>query len=364
MNIDEEVQRFTSGQQIAVDVTAIERELGKLWRQACAEGAQVTRAALWNLIFRADGEEPYARAKQMVDAISRASPARALVLRSDAPGDGPEIEAHIEANFQHGEGGGALVGSEEVTLLARGKGREHFPSLVRALRLPDLPTALVWCGAPPRDARPLEELLEGVDRMIVDTGDLSSALELVDLAQLVHLSHEVELADLGWLRLGSVRLLLASFFDPPVGAEPLLKASRVHLDCARHGAATAVLLLGWLACRLSWGRPEKGKDQNGVRCWSVARPGGRVTLEVGVRDVEAGRDGIYQLRIESESGLTFSITDAGHDALELKGSGLPTRVLAAPERSDAELLVAALGLRGRDPMFGHALACAAELSAT
>jgi glucose-6-phosphate dehydrogenase assembly protein OpcA len=354
----DEVIRFTSGQQITVDVTAIERELAKLWREACASGRQVTRAALWNLILRADGDEPYTRAKQLVDAISGAAPARAIVLRADAPGDGPEIEARIEANFHGTEGGAQLLGSEEVTLLARGKGTEHFPSLVRSLRLPDLPTALVWTGPPPRDARPLETLLEGVERMIVDTGDLGSALELVDLAQLVHLSHAVELADLGWLRLGSVRLLLASFFDPPVGAEPILRAKRVHLDCARHGAATAVLLLGWLACRLGWGRPEKSAE----RCWCVARPGGQVQLEVGVRDVEAGRDGIYQLLIESESGQSFTITDAGPHALELRGSGLPTRVLAAPERSDAELLVAALGLRGRDPMFGRALACAAELS--
>src|SRR5262249_30745596 len=236
---------------------------------------QVTRAALWNLILRADGDEPYARAKQLVDAISAAAPARAIVLRADAPGDGPEIEARIEANFHGTEGGAQLLGSEEVTLLARGKGTEHFPSLVRALRLPDLPTALVWTGAPPRDLEALDAVLEGVDRMIVDTGDLASGLERVDLAQLVHLSHEVELADLGWLRLGPVRLLLASFLDPPVGSEPLLRASRVHLDCARHGAATAVLMLGWLACRLSWGRPERCGDQgNNVRCWSVSRPGG------------------------------------------------------------------------------------------
>jgi hypothetical protein len=83
---------------------------------------------------------------------------------------------------------------------------------------------------------------------------------------------------------------------------------------------------------------------------------------VGVRDIEAGRDGIYQLLIESETGPCFAITDAGPNALELRGTGLPTRVLAAPERSDAELLVAALGLRGRDPMLGQAVACAAQLT--
>jgi len=91
------------------------------------------------------------------------------------------------------------------------------------------------------------------------------------------------------------------------------------------------------------------------------RPERRAGVPAYVTGVDAGRDGIYELLIESEGGGRFSITDAGPHALELRGTGLPTRVLAAPERPDAELLVAALGVRGRDPLFCHALACAAEL---
>jgi glucose-6-phosphate dehydrogenase assembly protein OpcA len=357
-----ELERFTSGGEIVVDTTAIERELASLWRRAC-RGVHATRAVLWNLVVRADGDDVYSRAKRLIDAISPACPARVLVLRADAPGEGPELEARIEANFHRPDDGGRLLGSEEVTLSARGRGEEHFPSLVRSLLLPDLPSALYWAGAPPRDARAVRALAEGADRLIVDTGDLASELDLVSISQLCELATgggRCELIDLGWLRLGPVRLLLASLFDPPVGAAPLLAARRVRLDCARHGAATAVLLLGWLACRLGWGRPQRQPADRG-RSWLVPRPGGQVELEIAVRDVDAGRDGIYQLAITSESGEQFSIADAGPGAQRLNATGLPTRVLAAPERSDAELLVGALGLRGSDPMFGHALGCAVEL---
>src|SRR5262249_18597840 len=84
--MNEQILRFTSGQQIPVAPTAIERERGRLWRDACAAGQQITRAALWNLVFRADGDEPFTRAKQLIDIISAAAPARVLVLRADASG--------------------------------------------------------------------------------------------------------------------------------------------------------------------------------------------------------------------------------------------------------------------------------------
>jgi glucose-6-phosphate dehydrogenase assembly protein OpcA len=356
---DANVERFRGGLEIAVDPTAIEGELATLWRKA-SQGCHVTRAALWNLVIRADGDEPFARAKKLVDQVTPSCPARVLVLRADTPGEGAELEARIEANFASGAEESRLLGSEEVSLLARNNGRQHFPGLVRSLLLPDLPSALVWIGAPPQTVDEVHELLEGMDRMIFDTGDLASDLDLLNLAPLVTLEHQVELADIGWLRLGPIRLLLASFFDPPVGAEPLFTARRVRLDCARHGAPTALLLLGWLACRLGWGQPERARSGGG-RSWKVPRPGGQVALEMDIRNVDAGRDGIYELVIESQSGAEFGIRDAGPGALELRGTGLPTRVLSAPERSDVELLIAALGRRGHDPMFGHALACAAEL---
>jgi glucose-6-phosphate dehydrogenase assembly protein OpcA len=190
--------------------------------------------------------------------------------------------------------------------------------------------------------------------MIVDTGDLSGPGDLRGLAEILRIASAVDLADLGWLRQVAFRALLAGIFDPPVGAESLGRLRRVRLDCARHGAATAQLLLGWLASRLEW--PHVTRAGGGWRAGDVA-------IELVVRDVDAGRDGIYQILLETDRGEAFSITDSGPEWLEVKAAGLPTRTVAAPDaaRSDAELVVAALGARGHDPLFAQALRRAAEL---
>lgn len=357
--IGEKLAHFRSGVAIAVDVSAIEKELASLWRHAAGDGAarddSVSRACLWNLIVWTETEADFARARQLVDAIAPACPARALVLRR-AAGEGAELTASIEGNCRIGADGARLLCSEEITLTARGRGEDHLPGLVRALQVPDVPAALIWAGALPADSTHVRRLLAGASRLVVDTGDLGSEGRLEGLAELARLATAVELADLGWIRLASFRMLLAGVFDRPVGPEPLRRLARVRLECSRHGAGTAQLLLGWLASRLGWPRFVA----QGAGRWSA----GATAVEIDVRDVDAGRDGIFQLLLETDRGEQFSLTDSGPELLEIAAAGLPTRTVAAPDaaRSDAELLVAALGTRGSDPLFGLALARAAELS--
>jgi len=172
-------------------------------------------------------------------------------------------------------------------------------------------------------------------------------------------SQGAEVADLGWLRLRPFRQLFASFFDPPVGPGPLARATKVRVDSALYGTATSLLLLGWLANQLGWGPPEVSRRHDhakATRAWTCARPGGGfVEVELLVRDVDAGKDGIHELALEAESGERFAITDVGPSQIELRGTGLPSRVVGAPERDDDQLLIAALGVRGADPSFTPAL---------
>jgi glucose-6-phosphate dehydrogenase assembly protein OpcA len=274
--------------------------------------------------------------------------------------------AFISALCSVAPGGGKLLCSEKVTVLATTEGARHVPALVRALRVPDVPTALFWTGAPPGRGDDPGVLCDRVDRLIVDTGRAARADGEVDLAGLFWTaSLGVEVADLGWLRLRPFRTLFASFFDQPVGAEPLRRAVRVRVDAAKHAGGTAGMLLGWLATQLGWGPAEKArreKHETATRAWSCARPGGGfVHLEVLLREVDAGRDGIHEVLLESEGGGRFSITDVGPSQIELRGTGLPVRVVGAPEREDAELLTAALGSRGADPTFVPALERAAGM---
>jgi glucose-6-phosphate dehydrogenase assembly protein OpcA len=357
---DGRVQSFGRGEAVGVDPQAVERELAALWRASSSGEQPLVRACLWNLVVRGAGREAHARAVDMARRAGPSCPTRLLVLDVDADAATTveeRLEALASANCHLAPGGGKLLCSEEITLVGRGAARAHVPALVRGLLVPDVPTALLWLG--PTDLGEIERLMGGVDRLIIDTGDLEGGADLGHAARLLPVAGDVRLADLGWLRLGPLRLLLASLFDPPVGAGPLDRLARVRLDCARHGAATAGLVLGWLATRLGWGRPERLAASR----WRVPHPGGGIEITLEARDVDAGRDGIYELALETTERERFTVADAGPETLRIEATGLPARVVAAPERADAELLVAALGARGHDPLFGAALARVAELGA-
>jgi len=91
-----------------VDVASIEKELAGLWA-AAGDGAKgrsgeaagaprdVSRACLWNLVVWTEREAEFARAKQLVDAVTPACPARVLMLNL-AAGAGKELDAWVSAN--------------------------------------------------------------------------------------------------------------------------------------------------------------------------------------------------------------------------------------------------------------------------
>jgi glucose-6-phosphate dehydrogenase assembly protein OpcA len=177
------------------------------------------------------------------------------------------------------------------------------------------------------------------------------------LRELLALAATEPLIDLGWLRVGPLRLLLASLFDPPVGAEPLSRATRFSVECCPHATAVGLLLAGWVASRVGWEAPRRADAQT----WRLRRKDGELTLRILAHECEAAHHGIRALELESEGDNSFALRHAGPEAIELTATGLPTRVVAAPDRSDPELLVAALGLRGRDPLLAQALRCAVEI---
>lgn len=383
---DASVEHFTHGEAIGVDVAAIERDLAALWRESASGEHGVTRACLWNLVLHARGEAELAVGKGLVDAIAAAVPARSLVLDMRAEAGERDLEAWISANCQVAPGGGKLLCSEEITIAARAGGRARVPALVRALLVPDVPTAALWLGPAPGgdDVRALASLTEVAQRLVIDSDDAAAPAggrsvgwRAGSWRTLLGAAGLVQLTDLGWLRMSAFRVLLASCFDPPVGAEGLLRVKRAAVVVSPRGVATGELLLGWLATRLGWGEARRaGPDEvaagagagvaAGKREWRAARVAGEVELGLEVRDVEAGRDGIWEIVIECEEGPTCRVVDVEGEAagtVRIEMDGLPTRVVMCEPRPDAELLVAALGARGLDPLYVQAMARAAELEA-
>ena len=106
-------------------------------------------------------------AEDVLTGLADRHPSRTIVLVPD-----PEAEDGIEANaevMQYPLGNGRQVCVETIRVRLNGSRAEVPASVVQPLLLPDLPVFLRWRGLPPFGEQPFEELIDVVDRLIVDT---------------------------------------------------------------------------------------------------------------------------------------------------------------------------------------------------
>jgi glucose-6-phosphate dehydrogenase assembly protein OpcA len=105
--------------------------------------------------------------------------------------------------------------------------------------LPDLPVFLRWRGVPPFGERPFEELLDVVDRLIVDSTEWPGLPG--PYADLAEVFDRVMVSDIAWARTSRWRPQLASLW-PGIAEVRLIKVTGTQ--------AQAHLLAGWLRSRL------------------------------------------------------------------------------------------------------------------
>jgi glucose-6-phosphate dehydrogenase assembly protein OpcA len=359
---------FEKGDSIEVPLNRIEAELAHLWRQAAEpkgdekKRTPVTRACLWNLIVRVGGEE-FRAAKRLIDDVSKAVPARVIVLRAEPLIEEQPIRAWVEANWrQKGGGPHGASGSDEVTLFATGKAADKLPSLVRSLQVSDAPTAMLWWGPPPSESASVRELLREVDRLIVDSRKIPSEDGLEDYRRIGEALPDLELVDCAWLGVRPLRGLLAAMFDPPGDPRRLEALDRLRVVSGVQGCQSrALLTIGWLASRLGWSHYTKEPAPGSVRRWRARRrDGGSVLLEL---ENKPGGPPHGVAEIELTAGSDRWSIDRAHECIDVRGPNVPPRTQPARKHTDAELVVSGLGARGRDPIFRDALNEAAQLVA-
>lgn len=346
-----------SGHESAIAPEAIERELASLWREAGESRggpAAVTRACLWNVVAhvpRRPGEEGEAGAEALEQALKMLPlhlASRTLMVQTHpaSAGNAP-VESWVSANCILGEGGGKLVCSEEVTLQSRGDGARHLPSLVRALLVPGVPTALVSAGVPDPEDSLAAELLRICDRVIMHA-DASGHEAPLRVASSALQQCRMRGLDVGWMARSALRNQVAGLFDPPVTPAELAGLRRVVLRAPASEASTARLLTGWLAQSLKF------------KVTTEASPG---------RWRGQGPFGAIELALELAPGAELSITFEGAGAPRSVRCGerlVTTGCGAAPERTAARpkleaLIARALGTRSSDASFNRALERAIQL---
>jgi glucose-6-phosphate dehydrogenase assembly protein OpcA len=182
-------------------------------------------------------EEWVAAAEDVLSGLAERHPSRTIVLvpEPDA-GDGLEAAAEVEC-YPVGDGRSVCVDTIRIRL--RGRRAEAPASVVEPLLVPDLPVFLRWRGLPPFGEQPFEQLVDVVDRLIVDSTEWPGLP--APYAQLAEVFDRVAVSDIAWARTSRWRPQLASLW--PGIAE--VKGVRVSGT-----AAQAHLLAGWLRSRL------------------------------------------------------------------------------------------------------------------
>lgn len=331
----ETVQRFTSGGFVEVDVGRIERDLSELWRTASSDEAVVTRACAWNLVYTLPGPAALDAARDRVDALVRRVPARVLLVCEAPPGDqGEPLAAWVSARCRR-YGDQKVVCSEEITLSQGVGGGELVPPMLRALLVPDVPTAWLAHAGEPIDDPLLAPLLGEIDRVLVDS-DRAGDDPRGFLDRIEGLVRRGRVVDLGWLRVAGLLSLFAALFDGPDGTTHLERASRVAICTAPGGLATGWLVAAWLATRLGWDVAARESD---VRWFLSRRDGGTVDLSIVERD-EAATPGLCELDVTTPAGAYRLARGEAEVALEAVGRA--PRTVPRRRRHYDELVARAL----------------------
>jgi Glucose-6-phosphate dehydrogenase subunit len=181
-------------------------------------------------------EEWVEAAEDVLAGLAERHPSRTIVLFPQSGEGGLEGEVSVES---FGAGENRSVCTDTIRIHLHGTSAEHPGSVVEPLLITDLPVFLRWRGVPAFGDSAFEELVDVVDRLIVDS------TEWPDLprpyAQIAQVFDRVTVSDIAWARTSRWRSMLASLWPA------IAKVERIKVTGTE---AQAQLLAGWLRSRL------------------------------------------------------------------------------------------------------------------
>ena len=141
---DPRAPRFTHGEELAVNVAKIEKELTQLWKAAAnpdEHGVIAVKACLWNLIVHSPNGAKTDDYRTQLSKVYPSLPMRTLVMEMDETVADSPLSAWVSASC-HLDAGGRQVCSEEITVRCHVDAIGRLTPLLLALQVPDVPSAL------------------------------------------------------------------------------------------------------------------------------------------------------------------------------------------------------------------------------
>ena len=220
-------------------IAEIERQLGALRLRETSERdgvPELRTSTMTHVVWAPPVWLPHAQAT--FARLEERHPARTIFLIPE-PGRRPRIEAEVALKDVTLQAVEREIYSEVVEIRLFGAAARHPASIVLPLLIPDLPAFCRWRGKPPWDSSELDEVLEVVDRFVVDSGEWAGVPG--EYARLEPLFDRVAVSDIAFRRLLPWRIRLAEAW-PRIAETRRLRVVGPRAD--------ALLLAGWLRARL------------------------------------------------------------------------------------------------------------------
>jgi len=112
---------------------------------------------------------------------------------------------------------------------------------------------------------------------------------------------------------------------------------------------------------LGWRPLRSAQTSDGGLRFDFARAGQPVAGHLVPADGACGRSGMLGIEVLTHAGDRHAIRRTALDQALVQTPGVPPKPVKLDSPSDAELAVAALGARGRDPLFARCLSYARQL---
>jgi glucose-6-phosphate dehydrogenase assembly protein OpcA len=215
-------------------IAEIERELGA--QRLGESGEPMQRTSVMTHLAWVP-EQWVEAAEDVLAGLAERHPSRTIVLVPDPDADNG-IEANVEVDC-YPVGEDRKVSMETIRLKLCGNRVQAPASVVEPLLLPDLPVFLRWRGLPPFGERNFGQLVDTVDRVIVDSTEWPGLPGAY--AQLAEIFDRVAVSDIAWARTSRWRPHLATLWPG------IADVSRIKVKSTE---AQAHLLAGWLRSRL------------------------------------------------------------------------------------------------------------------
>ena len=248
-----------------IEPSQIQSELTRIWENL--EGANKTRACLFNLIIYAEKDRREAYLHTIAQKVIDKFPSRVIYISADKASKEDFLKTSVSVLFAGKKE--CDVACDLIHIDVAGFKQMRVPFLILPHILPDLPVYLVWAEDPANENLIFTQIENLATRLIFDSESTDNLPRFAETL-LKYQADQVDIADLNWARMESWRQLFSASFHSDETLAQLKRAQKIqiHYNASEtpffcHTRIQAIYLQAWLACQLDWEpfsvRPEKEK---------------------------------------------------------------------------------------------------------